>query len=89
MGQVGVRFSGGFSVPCAAVQDAPAVVLGVGVAEALAFGGFDDPVGAFGGPVGAPAVEVGEQLGFPGPQGAGEPVGLGDVEGPGVVVPVR
>ena len=50
----------------AAVEDADAVVVGVGVAEALAFDGFDDPVDAFGGPVGETGVEVGEQFGFPG-----------------------
>ena len=59
--------SGGFSVSCAAVEDAQPVVLGVGVAESLAFDGFDDPVCAFGGAVGEPAVEVGEQFGFPCP----------------------
>ena len=89
VGQAEVRLSGDFSVSCAAVQDAPAVVLGVGVAESLAFDGFDDPVRALGGSVGEAAVEVGEQFGLPGPQGAGEAVRLGDVEGAGVVVPVR
>ena len=82
-GAAGVRLSGGFRVSCAAVQDAPAVVLGVGVAESLAFDGFDDPVCAFGGPVGEPAAEVGQQLGFPGAQGAREAVRLGDVVCPG------
>ena len=61
VGQWGVRLSGGVSVSGAAVEHADAVVVGVGVAEALAFDGFDDPVDAFGGPVGEPLVEVGEQ----------------------------
>ena len=65
-GAGGVRLSGGLSVSGAAVEDADAVVVGVGVAEALAFDGFDDPVDAFGGPVGETGVEVGEQFGFPG-----------------------
>ena len=64
-GAGGVRLSGGVSVSCAAVEDAEAAVVGVGVAESLAFDGFDDVVDAFGGSVGEAGVEVGEQLGFP------------------------
>ena len=51
-GAAGVRLSGDVSVSCAAVQDAPAVVLGVGVAESLPLDGLDDPVGALGGAIG-------------------------------------
>ena len=43
----------------------------------------------FGGAVGEPVVDVGEQFGRPGAQGAGEADGLGDVEGGGVVVVLR
>ena len=72
-GAAGVRLSSGFSVSCAAVEDAQPVVVGVGVAESLPFDGFDDPVRAFGGTVGEAAVEVGEQLGLPVPCLAAKP----------------
>ena len=60
----------GTIVSCAAVQDAQPVVVGVGVAESLAFDLFDDEVAALCRAVGEPGVEVGQDLCFPLAQGA-------------------